>query len=70
MGKDPVIIDPRDRTFPGWVHRELGKRAVREGRLSAIDWTEPDYRRWDNLASQAVARKLGLRQFLTAVGYS
>lgn len=37
LGKMPVIIDPRDRTFPGWVHRELRKRGVREGRLSTIE---------------------------------
>jgi hypothetical protein len=37
IGKVPVIIDPRDTTFPRWVHRELRKRGVREGRISTIE---------------------------------
>jgi hypothetical protein len=42
FGKRPVIIDPRDATFPRWIHRKLRKRAIGSGRLTQIE-------RWQNL---------------------
>jgi hypothetical protein len=36
-GKRPVVIDPRDTTFPRWIHRTLRKRVVRAGQRSAIE---------------------------------
>ena len=37
VGKRTVIIDPRDATFPRWVHRTLRKRAVRMGTLPRLE---------------------------------
>lgn len=36
LGKTPVIIDPRDTTFPKWIHRTLRKRAIRSGKLTTL----------------------------------
>lgn len=37
LGKEPTIIEPRDATFPRWIHREIRKRAVREDRFVKIE---------------------------------
>lgn len=36
LGKEPTIVDPADRTFPGWIHREIRKRAARGGGIARI----------------------------------
>jgi hypothetical protein len=36
LGMQPVIIDPRDATFPRWIHRTLRKRAIRTGKRITI----------------------------------
>jgi hypothetical protein len=37
LGRVPVVIEPRDVRIPRWIHRDLRKRAVREGRLTTIN---------------------------------
>ncbi|MEQ7125165.1 hypothetical protein ABN034_11650 [Actinopolymorpha sp. B11F2] len=37
LGHSPVVIEPRDVRLPRWIHRDLRKRAVREGHLARIE---------------------------------
>ncbi len=68
-----------DRSAEAWVWTEPEYRGRGYAAQATSAWARdlqqrgkvPFYsHRWDNLASQAVAQKLGLRSFLTAVGYS
>ena|SRR5947209_12733827 len=47
LGKRTVIIDPRDATFPRWVHRTLRKRAVRTGTLPRLERVPKDIEQVD-----------------------
>lgn len=68
-----------DGSAEAWVWTEPDYRGRGYAGRATMAWAHDLQRRgktpfyshtWDNLASQSVARKLGLRQFLTAVGYS
>jgi hypothetical protein len=47
LGKRTVIIDPRDATFPRWVHRTLRKRAVRTGAFPHLERVHKDIEQVD-----------------------
>ncbi len=68
-----------DESAEAWVWTEPDYRGRGYAGRATMAWAHDLQQRgktpfyshaWDNLASQAVARKLGLRQFLAAVGYS
>jgi len=67
-----------DRSAEAWAWTEPEYRGHGYAGQATMAWAHdlqqrgkvPFYsHKWDNLASQAVARKLGLRRFLTTVGY-
>ena len=37
LGRDAVVVEPRDVRFPRWIQRDLRKRAVRDGHLTIIE---------------------------------